>query len=350
MQRILSKAAKLGILEQADWATPGTPTSTYEEVYVDSSSLNFNQDINISGFDLTSGVGLFPERARQYTDATSGLPKVKFTMPPTRRNLALFFAGALHKATEVTTTPYQKVITPLAETVVPDFYTNAGTGTIAKNPHIFTLALSQGGVGHGLLKNAIVNNLTLKFDFNARGVPRLGSLDVEFVGTSWEIVNSFSGATFTATAQAFYNEATQCVVQEFGAVLNLGGVKTFELNINNNTDSDVKTAGGVALDYKINPTITATATFANLAGTYEVANAFKDGSQIEFELIHGTTGNAGYLKIYVLGRMTNNDFLGHSEGYEDITVTIQAEKASSGTDSLCTVTIADAIDRNWIAP
>lgn len=347
MQRLLSKAAKVGIVEQADWATPGTASSTFELVYVDSGSLNFNPDVNISGFDHTSGVGLLPERARQYSDSLSGLPRVKFTMPATRRNLALFFAGALHKSTEVASTPYQKVITPLYETEVPDFYNAAN-----KEPHLFTIALVQDGttLGHGLLRNAVVNSLIFKIDFNARGVARFAQIEVEFVGIAWEGIDDWSGATFTTTTQDFYNQNTQCVIGEdtLGADL---PIKTFELSINNNVDSDVKTTYGVASDYVLNnPEIMATITTADVSsrGSYEINSVLKNGTEQVITLAHGTTGVAGFLEIALKGRMMNNDFLTHENGYDGTTLQIRCEKPASG--SCCTVTIADAVDRNWIAP
>lgn len=343
MQKILSKARVVGILEQADWATVGTITSTYEAIYVDAETLKKDGNVIVSGFEHTSGTGLLPERSRRYTDANSGLGRVSFTMTATKRNLALLFAGALGKATEVATTPFQKIITPLYETVVPNY-----AGAVNKEPHLFSIAIKQGALGDGILTCAIVDKLNFIIDYNARGVTRLAKVNVEFVGI-WNRAQDFSGATFTATDEVFYNDAALFTIDESQAIsATYGGIKSIKLSINNSVTTSSLGAGGLPLDYDVEPNITFSATFSDITGYETLYEAFELGTEHNFVCASGTTGVSGFLQFDLYGRMINNDFAGSADGYDENTITIECEKPASG--SCCTVTIADAVDRNWIAP
>lgn len=345
MQKILSKATKIGILEQVDFATVGAVGGTYECLYVDSDSLKVNADVNISGFEHTSGVGLLPERSRRRSDYISGMGRVSFSMAATKQNLALFFAGALHKATEVASTPYQKVITPLYETVVPNF-----SGAASKQPHIFTLAIRQSALtaSYGLLQKAIVDKLDFEVDYNARGVMRLAKINVEMVGI-WTRVSDLDTTTFTTTTEEFYNDTAEFLASEGNDVFSeMSAIKTFKLSINNNVSCDVKGAGGVIADYTVSPSITATISFVDAEGQNKGMDALCAGTELIFAATTGSTGVSGYLNFNISGRMTNNDFYSHSNNYDENTITIECEKPASG--SCCTVTIADGVDRNWIAP
>lgn len=344
MARILSKARIVGIVEQANWSGVENAASAFEKLYVDTNSIKINPDVNLSGFDHTSGVGLMLERDRQVSEYLGGLARVSFSMVATKQNLALFFAGALHKATEVAKTPYQKVIVPLYETEVPDFY-NATN----KQPHLFTLALTQYDYGDGLLTCAVVDKLKFRVEYNNRGVAKLAKIDVEMVG-KWVEESDWDSATFASTTKAYYNDATHF---SFGTSTTTqiasANLRTFEVSINNNVSVDNRTNGGELTDYVLNnPEITASFTFPDYNGSAAYNSLLKAGTELSVLGKQGSSGVDGFLQIELKGRMTNNDYLGNENAYDSATIQLRCEKPSSG--SCCQITIADAVERNWIAP
>lgn len=347
-REIASKNAVYAWYPQSDAATPGGASSTYEVIKFDSGSPQLDADVEYAQNDTTSTVGIMPTRDRSFSDNVSGLPKLNFTMPADLRNLAPLLYLALGTATEVTTTPFQKVITPYGETAVPDYSIASHAGV----PPLWTLSGYKSDVNSDgfILENCLLNTLSLSIDFNARGVGKLVRLSGQFVGNELNYNVDLSGATFTAITSTWLNASSDLFTLNIAGIASLTGVcvKRYTLTINNNVTSDCKTTGGKANNYKINPEITAEVVIPYNAGTYGALSTATDGIEATFTLSKGSSGSTGYVNIATKGRIVGNPNPADSNGYQDMTLMMRCEKPSSG--SQCTVTIADAIDRNYPAP
>lgn len=346
---IASKNAVYAWLMQTNAATPGGASSTYEVIKFDSGSPQLDADVEYAQNDTTSTVGIMPTRDRSFSDYVSGMPKLNFTMPADLRNLAPLLYLALGTATEVTTTPFQKVITPYGETAVPDYSVASHAGV----PPLWTLAGYKSDVSSDgfILENCLLNTLSFSIDFNSRGIGKLAKISGQFIGNELNYNVDLLSATFTAITSTWLNGNSDLFTLNITGIASLTGVcvKRYTLTINNNVTSDCKTTGGKANNYKINPEITAEVVIPYNAGTYTmVQGAITDSAESTFTLSKGSTGVTGYINIATKGRIVGNPNPADSGGYQDMTLQMRCEKPSSG--SQCTVTIADAIDRNYPAP
>lgn len=344
---ILSRSQVLGWFPQSDAATPGDAATNYEPLKVNADSVTVDGDIDYSQNDITSATGLMIERARSITDSVSGSPKIDFSMPADLYNLAPLIYLALGSATEVTTTPYQKIIAPSWLASVPDF----ASATHAGIPPLWTLAgyrYAAASDGY-ILTNALLNTLNIDIDFNARGVAKLMQVSGQFLGKSLSLGQNLSGTFDQTYTSTFLNDSDDTFALTIAGILTLTPcIKRYSLRINNNIFVDCKTTGGAAENYKMNPEIITEITIPYNSTSYAGVASAVAGTETTFTLSKGGTGVTGYVNIVTKGRIIGNPQPTGNSGYQDLTFTMRCEKPASG--SPITVTIADAKDRNYPAP
>lgn len=344
---ILSKSQAIGWLQQANPRTAKALSDAFEALRVDAGSLRLDADADYSTNDTTSVTGLMIERTRSLTDITSGMPKVDFSMPADLQNIAPLFYLALGNTTEVITTPYQKVITPAWTSAVPDYSSDNATAV----PPVWTLAgyRYSSALDAWLLEDAILNTMSFSIDFNARGVAKLAQVSGQFVGSAITYEGELTQALSDAYTSTWLNDSDDAFTLTLaGIITDTVCIKRYTLTINNNVTSDCKTTGGKANNYKLNPEITCEIVIPYNSATYAGMKLALDGTETTMTLSKGTTGQTGYVNVVTKGRIIGNPHPADSGGYQDMTLTLRCEKPSSG--HAITVTVADAVDRNYPAP
>lgn len=344
MSDILARKTRVGIYPQGTFGTAISANEDYETLLWDALSVVPESNAIVSSFDLTSSLGLVTERARTITDRLSELKRMGFSAPADRYNLALYFVAALQKVTEINSTPFQKVITPLALTTVPNFVSsNVSTGA-----YLYTLIHHSTGINDAVrMGTAIIDQLNFVVDFLANGVARYAQINGQWVGTTIN-ENGDPGGTWTNDSGVnYYNSGTKMQVNIAGAITASDiCVRNYQLSINNNVTSDCKTTGGQANNFKIAPTYQVTLDIPYNSATYLLLEDYLVGTETTITLTTGTTGQAGFLEIVAKGRIAESP-LSYSGDYRSNNLVLNVEQSSG---SALTVTMADAVDRNYPAP
>ena len=293
---IHSKDLKVGVGKQAAWATPLTEIGTYYLMPYDLTGVSIEPAVEVGQFAYYTAGGIMEENKRKYIEATSGLSKINFAGVAMVERLAPHFVGALQIITEAALTPFAKDMYP-ADTII-DFAADGGRlHTIAA--YTFSGA-NYDGI---LLDNAIIDNLTFTVDANAIGISRLARIAGSWVGNKMTPTQDLSGATFTALPATPYYFPNALNPTHLTWVLNLviNGVtysatafRRFEFAINNNVYSDIKTTGGKANNYKMNPEIIYTIDLPYNTTTHKIFDGFVAGGNVAMDFGNGTgNGTAG---------------------------------------------------------
>ena len=322
--KTLSKTERFGILKQTTWGTAEVASSAFRLCqWINAGTPNPNPDVQVDQFNVTSGYGTHFEKERFFVDGTSGLPTIPFSGTCEKATMTPFLVGAYQPADgfEASSTPYLKTI-PCGGLLAPiDFA--AGVG------NVHTIALDQGGSDDDgiLLTDAVIQNLSIVWDLNARGVARLVNMSGAWVGSLLQYEQSLSGDWENATiAQTgFFNNTDAWDTDS----LTIGGVdykaecvRRVEEQVNNNVTSNCKTTAGRANQYDMAPEYKTILTLDYNATTEKILKDFQAGDSAvslawsndasgtyadgKWSFLHATTG--GVLisppKIY------QGDFLG----------------------------------------
>jgi len=351
--KILSKQEKLGILLQPTWGTPIADAGAFKLCqWINAGTLNANPDVQIDQFNVTSQNGIHFESERFFADATSGLPTIPFSGTCEKATMAMFLAGAMQVVAEAATTPYLKTMTCGGIAAPIDFA--AGSGIL------HTLALVQGDGDDGvILSDAIIQNLNIVWDLNARGVARLVNMSGAWVGRLLEYEQTIVDANWANTTIAqsgFFNNTDTWTLTGAGALTidevdySAECVRRVELQINNNVTSNCKTTGGKAAQYDTAPeykfivTLDYNATTekllldytsgetATVIWTNDSAGATTDGMWT-VGITSGATG-----KLMSPPKIYNGDFIG---------IQLEIRAYSTGGNSPLTVLYTDTLDYGY---
>ena len=279
----LSKGEKFGIIKQANWATPAAATAAYHLCqWVNAGSINPNPDVQVDQFNVTSQNGIHYEAERFFVDYTSGLPTIPFSGTCEKATMAPFLVGAFQAVTEADTTPYEKTITCGGLTGPIDFAANAG--------FLHTIAIRQGASADDgvILENAIIQNLNIAWDLNARGVARLVNMSGAWVGNELnyeqDATTADAWANETIAQTGFFNNTDTWGTTFSSALLTIGGViyatecvRKVELQVNNNVTSNCKTTGGKANQYDLSPEYKMIVTLDYNSATEKILKDFQVG-------------------------------------------------------------------------
>ena len=320
--KVLSKAERFGLLFQADWANTAAlkADSAYKLCqWINAGTPNPNPDVQIDQFNVTSQNGIHFESERFFVDATSGLPTIPFSGTCEKVTMAPFLVGAYQGVTEAGTTPYNKQIYAGGLTSPLDFAGDAG--------FLHVIAVDQGGTDDGvILYNAIIQNLNIVWDLNARGVARLVNMSGAWVGNDMDYEQTLSGTWTNATiAQTgFFNNTDAWLADAFTVdAVDYAAqcIRRVEEQVNNNVTSNCKTTGGKANQYDIAPEYKTIITLdyndttekmlkdyttgaaVSLSWSNDSAGAYTDGL---WSYLHATSGG----RLISPPKIYNGDFLG----------------------------------------
>lgn len=275
--KILSKQSRVGILKQAAWATPQAASANFRTLYYNAGSINPNPDVQIDQYNTTSQNGIHTEYERRFIDSLSGLPSISFSGVADKNTIAPHLVAALQAVTEGASSPYVKTISCGGLTSPIDF---AGDGGFLHTVAFDINASADDGV---LLKNAIINNLNLSFDFNNRGIARLGQISGTWVGNEMNFEQTLSGTWVTTTLAPYNNTDTfsASTLTIDSVVYAAECLRKFELIINNNVTSNCKTTGGKANQYDITPDYRATIVLDYNATTEKILKDYTSGARVQ---------------------------------------------------------------------
>jgi len=257
MAKVLSKQERMGFLQQADWSTPQSAGANFRTIqWIDSGSTIPEPDVQVDQFNSQGAYGIHKESERFFVDKISGLPTIPFSGLCDKSTIAGFLVAAFQAVSEAAGTPFEKTITAGGLTGPIDF--NGGSG------YLFTIALDQAASADDgvILENAIIQNLNLNWDLNARGIARLVSMSGSWVGNELNYEQTLNGTwtNATQTQDGLFNNTDTWTVKHGSLLLTIGGVdysaeciRRVELQINNNVVSNCKTSGGKANQYDISP-------------------------------------------------------------------------------------------------
>jgi len=346
--KIPSKTERFGLLYQANWATPAAANATYKLCqWINAGTPNPNPDVQVDQFNVTSQNGIHYETERFFVDATSGLPTIPFSGTCEKATMAPFLVGALQAVAEASGSPFEKTITCGGLTGPIDF------ATVGK--YLFTIAVDQGGSDDDgiVLENAIIQNLNIVWDLNARGVARLVNMSGAWVGNEMNYEQTLEGTWTNATIvqTGFFNNTDLWGVTLTSALLSIGGVdysaqciRRVEVQINNNVTSNCKTTGGKANQYDIAPEYKVIVSLDYNATTEKLLKDFQEGVMASMYWSNdstdaGTDGKwtyvFGLLRLVSPPKVYNGDFLG-------VNLEFRAYSATAATPM--TVYYTDTVD------
>ena len=323
MADYIAKKARVGFGSKEVWGVSGdwgvglaNPSHT---LLFDPAQVKSTPSVVREEMQLTSATGLIVERSRSVTDYTSGIHRLGFGGPAFQDQLPLFLFHALHKATETDLTVpnpdnYQQVFTPWAESGIPDFtdpYITGGGGSTNSKPPLAGLVvdwLTGHNSGATTYDDCTINTLTLSLNVNNQGIARFLNLSGEWVAA--KIAEDANGTGFTFPEKlpelTTYNNASAFTFSLAGTVSYSGAFKTFNLTINNNVTSDVRTTGGRVNNFRISPEYMVDFTIPCNETTDVLAGGLLAGTEQTVTLSTGTTQNLGYLNIVAKGALVGN--------------------------------------------
>ena len=184
------------------WTNPGLAATNYRTIYLTPGSVVPDPNVQVDEYNLTSQLGLHKETTNNFVNSVSGLKRMPFTAIADRNTLAPFLIGALQASTDVATTPYQKTFVSGFKAGCIDFNTGAG--------YLHTLAGKQGASADDgwILENAIIDSLTLTWNFLQPGKGKLVGISGTWVGNEFNTEQTHSGTWVTTTLTPFNNSDT----------------------------------------------------------------------------------------------------------------------------------------------
>ena len=314
--RILSKSAEYGIIRQpgtaeganafhcgggqtSGWLNIPTAATNFRRVQYNKDSVIFDPMVTIEQYESSGQNGIHDETAQFFIDKLSGLPTMTFAMPADQKTLAPHLVGALGVVSEAGTTPYAKTITCNGLTGPVDF-TATGSGAGIWPLHAVSMTDTGGSADDGKwIENAIIDTLTLEFDFNAQGLARLGQLSGTWVGDEINLEQTMSGTTVDTTLVPYnntdlFNFSTFTVDSQNWAAL---AFRRFSFTVNNNVTKDDATTAGKASQYNVTPEYTSTIILNYDATTEKVALDYQQGDLVVATFANASPSTDGGLSI-----------------------------------------------------
>ena len=278
------------------WTNPGLAATQYRTVLYNKGVVVPDPAVTVTDYGTSAQLGLNYETTNFYVDATSGLSKMNFSGVADKNTLAPHLIGALQAVTE-DTTPYEKDITSGFVAGTIDFKAGAG--------YLHSLAIYNGSSDDDgiILENAVIDNLSLTFDFIQKGVARLVNMSGTWVGNEMNFDQTFTtpGNWASTTLTPFMNTDLYSFLTFTVDGVDWSGqcVRRMVLNINNNVTSNCATAGGKPNQYDFNPEYTWTVILDHNLTTEKVMGDFKAGGVVDINF-----GNA----LYVAASDTDGQF------------------------------------------
>ncbi len=322
--KILSKTVEYGVIRQdpsnaiADafkalgndasksWNDPGVPATNFRRVAYDAGTVVFDPMVTIGQYESTGQKGLHDETAQFFIDKLSGLPTMTFSMPGDQKTLAPHLAGAFQTVAEDVGTPFSKSFTPGGLTGTVDFANNGAP--------LHTLSMTdKASVDDGIiLEDAIINELTLEWDFLANGIARLAGMSGAWVGTELNFEQTMTGTTVETTLTP-YNNTESYSFTTFtvdGVDWSAEPFRRFSFTVNNNVTTNNVTTAGKADQYDIKPEYTSTILMDYNDTTEKLLKDYQDGALVVATFASSVTPtlDGGFSIAGVKGQLMSQPF------------------------------------------
>lgn len=340
--KLLSKQSRVGILKQANWATPQGASANFRTLYYNAGSVNPNPDVQKDEYNTMSANGIHSEDERTYNDNTSGLPTISFAGVADKYTLAAHLVAAMQGVAEDAGTPFSKALTCGGLTGPIDFSADAGF------LHTIAFDINASADDGQILENAILETFNFNIEFNSRGIARLPQISGTWKGnnllveqtlsgtwvdpgiTPYNTTDLFAPVTFTVDS---VNYAAQCI-------------RRFEIAINNSVSSNCKTTGGKANQYDTVPDIRSTLILDYNATTEKILGDYKTDALVILNFGNNVTpGTDRYLNFDgTRGRLMKNPYM-YSGDFVGIALDIKWKSYAGATPF--SGTIVDTVDWSY---
>ena len=337
--KVLNKTIKYGLLKQTNWATPQTAAANFKTQNWDAGVSIPDPDVLIESVGESGQYGIHKELEMFFVDSTTGLPKISFRGRAAKSLLIDYFAAAFFKVVENSVAPYDKTISAGGLTAPIDFKNDGG--------YVYTVAIDNTGADDGIiLENAILNNLKMTLDLNARGLSRHLTVEGEFVGNKMSFEQTLSGSWVAKPTSGYYNDTDTFTPNVFtinGVDYSAECIKRFEIEVQNNVTPGCLTPAGKVDQYDIAPVYTLRLLLDYNAVTEKIPKQFTTGGTVLIGFPNSVTPDTdGELKFYIPNAKLiknpveyNGDFLA---------VAIEAEMKSGGGSSPIIIDFTDNIN------
>ena len=323
-----------------DWTNPAAADQNFRTVYYSKGTPIPDPGVTVNEYGTSSQLGLNHEVSQFYVDPRSGLARLNFSGLVDVNTLAPHLIGALQAVTEDAGTPFGKVIISGFRAGTIDFAAGGG--------HLHTLAIKQKASADDgtILENAVIDNLSLTFDFIAKGVARLVNMSGSWVGNEMNFEQTLSG-TWLAPAIKPLNKTDTFSFNTFtvdSVDWSAQCVRRMVFNINNSVTSNCATTVGKPNQYDFTPEITWNIILDHNAVTEKLMGDFQAGAAVDIDFYNdlmagyadsGLEIDTPYCRVMAPPMVYNGDFLGYS---------IQCRAYQSSTVSPVTITMQDTLD------
>lgn len=333
---------RIGLLRQTNWATPRTSTAAFKTLNYDKggSIIQPFKVTNQQNYAIGSGTYMETED-RLVTENAIGLSRLPFKCKASKPLLAEHLVAIFQKVTEDAITPYKKVFMPVDNPQI-DFSADSG--------FIYTLAGDTWNDGNAngdgfLLKGALLDKLTVKFDNMGEGLARYADLEGEWVGNVCALEQYLSGAWVAKPTDSFYNTAAS----RFKADLTVGALSkisdicwhSFEMTIQNNIASECIT--DKINNYFLKTIIDVIIRIKYTDATYKMLTAYQAGTNFALDFYNVLTAAVDGEMAFTFpkGYLTDNPKVVEGD-YFGLELKARIVKPTAAWSAL--VTMSDAID------
>ena len=364
--KIISKTSEFGIIRQnpaiegasgqsqtnaafmaqgllsVNWNDPGIGTTDYRRIAYNDGSVTFDPASTTDMYISTGQSGIHEEDAQFFIDSRSGLPTMAFAMPGDLKTLAPHLIGALlGSVTEGASSPFTKTIVCGGLTGAIDF-------TVG-DAELVTLSMTdKASADDGIiLEDAIINELTLVWDFNATGTARLMQISGTWIGSEMNFEQTMSGTTVTTTLTPFNNAESYSFTTFTVDGVDWSGeaFRSYTFSVNNSVTANNKGANGKPGNYDIKPEYTSTILLDYNSVTEKLLADYQVGASVVATIASSTspTSTGGLDIACVKGRLMSQPF---EYNEEFLGVQLDVKWLADGANTPITVRISDDLD--WV--
>lgn len=295
---------RIGLLKQADWATPSAASALFKTLNYDA-GVSIIQPFSVKNqqnYAIGSGTVMETED-KLVTEYTIGLSRLPFRAKISKGLLAFHLAAAFQSVTEAELTPFAKTFVPADD---PQFDFSANEG------YVYTIAgdtYNDGAtVGDGfLLKNAILDTLTVRVDNMAEGLARNFEMEGSWIGNACSLDQYLSGVWVAKPADSFFHTAAlRCKADLVIGTVDIDDIcwHNFEATINNQVSAECIT--DKVNNYFLKTIIDVVLRIKYTSATYKILSSFQAGTNFALDFYNGLGSSDGQLKFsFTKGYLTD---------------------------------------------